>query len=127
MSIKFTANKILINSLLLTVYACFFSVQLVFGFNASLTRDTVTYKNIAPISSKKNATVVKENDKRSSKKVNIRLNKRFQPSCFPAIIYTDLVTPFYYLVPKSTFLNVTGFIPSCYAAARSLRGPPVVV
>ncbi|MEO7524717.1 MAG: hypothetical protein ABIT58_11515 [Ferruginibacter sp.] len=124
MRIKSTANKILIKSVLLIVYACFFSVQLIFGFTL-FKNDSYTYNSSTSVVFGK-AIQVEKNKHTDPKRFNIRLNKRFEPAGFPPVINDDLAVPFYYSVLKTVACNKQEFVSFLDTATRALRGPPVV-
>ncbi len=124
---KYIISRLLLNSLLLLVYACFFSVQLVFGFNTVLKTNAACFISSQEHSASKINTELKETPGKNLKNFNIRLNKRFEPTTAPAIIAKSIEIPFYYFVLPTITIYIEDFIPSSIATIYLLRGPPVVV
>ena len=124
---KYTPNRLILNSLLMAVYACFFSVQLVFGFNAIIKTDSNGFYSSHCAVSLKTFTAVKEAPVKDLKIYNIRLNKRFEPTTATAIFAKSIEIPFYYFVLPTITSYAEDFIPSSDDTTYSLRGPPVVI
>ena len=112
---------------LMLLYACFFWVQ--FSFNYDIA-------NIAPPSEQSsystnhlkalNSSVLTKAENNQNKKVNIRLNKRYQPVSYLSSSVITVDTPTVFLLSKISFFNTNSDAYSTDLTVKYLRGPPAV-
>ena len=118
------AHNILSNTLLLAVYVAFIVVQVFFNFD-TLSNPPVSFKNSFSINFiKGHQESVEKGGNHSSKKFNIRLNKRFQPEGIPGI-NTGLNDPFAEYISLVEYSIHNSMALSAVFLSRSLRAPPV--
>jgi hypothetical protein len=111
---------------LLVLYISFFTVQLFFNFDITQAADNTIQSIHQSNKCKSDLSAVKKAGLPSDKKTTVRLNKRYQPrtaiTCDPLIIQ-----PLICLTSSKLHIHYsTGFIPSSFPPAHSLRGPPFV-
>jgi len=106
------------------VYAAFFAVQLSFNFDVSnrtnfAQRASLQQQKQGPVK----ATLTKANN--TSKRVNIRLNKRFHPETFPSYAGTVQAPPVVY-IDGTKPVHPKEYLLLSVILAQTLRGPPAV-
>ena len=107
------------------VYVLFFSVHLFFNFNTANRTNNHCGSTISAVSSSV-TTIVKVNTQ-PVKKVNVRLNKRFQPANVPGCNPFYIEIPLCFIEIKKGFCRSNPVISTYQISARTLRGPPNVV
>lgn len=118
-SIKNTLAKLPI----VLLYACFFLVQSTFNYDiANLNNGQHFSESKANVVSAHLNKSAENNDK----KINIRLNKRFQPESFAVDPIIFIQSPDSYLFTKILASYHNPFIPAYNFAVNTLRGPPSV-
>ena len=103
----------------------FFSVHLFFNFNIASRTNNHCDSAISATSSSI-TTIVKVNTQ-PVKKVNVRLNKRFQPANVPGCNPFYIEIPLCFIEIKKGFGCSNPFISTYQTSAQTLRGPPNVV
>lgn len=125
-NIKPTIQTCITNSILLAVYACFFCVQLSFSIDAI--NSSRGYFYIGHTTGKSHAatavTLIKQDDKDGSKKLNIRLNKRFNASYAPAVVSNFITVTAPYCCTTIAYRKYNSITRSSVILVHSFRGPP---
>lgn len=121
----FINRNIILRLLFLTVYGAFFIVQLGFNVGTTVPHATLHYLSGSQANNSKGKCVVSTKTS-DGKKVNIRLNKRFEPASVSAGIYT-LPVPKPILLKKAAFGKPADYLLISSILVDSLRGPPVVI
>jgi hypothetical protein len=125
-SIKPTIQTCINNGILLAVYACFFCVQLSFSIDAINSSRGYFYighttgKSLAATA----VTIIKQDDKDGSKRLNIRLSKRFNASYAPAIISNFITVSAPYCCRTIQYRKYNSVTRSSVIHVHSFRGPP---
>ncbi len=118
-SIKNTLAKLPI----VLLYAYFFLVQS--GFNYDIANLNIG-QHISEIKAKVVAAHINKSAENNNKKINIRLNKRFQPESFTVNPIISLKDPASFPITKVLSPYTNPFIPAFNFAVAALRGPPSV-
>jgi hypothetical protein len=119
--------RIFFYTLLLAVYAAFFSVQFFFNFEAfSNTGSSPTYTHSASLHKdhRERAEFTKKSPGNSSSGISFRLNKRFQQEDMPPCEQTSIVAPVRYGAHSVHGYYRGAFLPSVTPVNQPLRGPP---
>ena len=123
-----TCNKIyklLFITLLLAVYAAFFSVQFFFNFEAfSGTGVFSKLPAAADTYNKGAASCVKKSSDHSPSRIFFRLNKRFQQENMPPCGQLNIPAPIEYVTINILAYYSEPFLPSVIPNSTLLRGPP---
>ena len=112
---------------ILLLYVCFFFVQLSYNIdilrfsNTPIIQATIIINN-----SSQSSKIISKATKPSNKKVNIRLNKRFQPESFllTGILTSPLRLEFF--LSKISFCYTNPTPANAHFISSTLRGPPYV-
>ncbi len=111
----------------LVLYACFFLGQLNFNYDSgSLVREQLAQSILkSKINNLSNTDIIKV-AKSSNSKVNIHLNKRFQPESFilGGVVSVPLPTEFF--LSKTSFFYSNPILSAVHFTTYSLRGPPAI-
>ena len=118
-SIKNTLAKLPI----VLLYACFFLVQS--GFNYDIANLNIG-QHISENKAKVGISHFNKSAENNNKKINIRLNKRFQPESFTVNPIISLKDPVSFSITKVLSPYSNPFIPTFNFAVAALRGPPSV-
>jgi len=124
MTSKNRQRSLLLNSLLLLVYAGFFAVQGVINFEAVPGHELTAYNGIQPSGFHTQQSVGKDK-KNQPLKSKMRLNKRFQPSFIPSIQVIAAAIP----IPVISWKNppcIRSFVSDPLLSILLRRGPPGV-
>ena len=114
---------------LVLLYVCVFLAQSTHNYDIS----NLTNAFLINVSHQNEAKGFKESHLKQSigdchsRKVNIRLNKSFEPKSFDISPVVSLEGPTWFILPKVSFSYPNPFIPASHLAVSPLRGPPTVV
>ncbi|MFP5039973.1 hypothetical protein [Parasediminibacterium sp. JCM 36343] len=107
----------------LVLYASFFVAQLSFNYSIG----SQLYASYVQANTKNSSTAsIKQVDKHNDTKVNIRLNKRFQPESFVLGDVPVAPAPINVLLSKPVFGYTTPIILHSQLIVGYLRGPPAM-
>ena len=112
---------------ILLLYVCFFLGQLNFNYDCgSLVRQQLAESILqAKTKNNCNAAIIKI-AKPCNTKVNLHLNKRFQPESFILGKVVSVTSPIELFTTKSSCFYTNPILPTSYFTTYSLRGPPAV-
>jgi hypothetical protein len=118
-------GRCLFYTLLLVVYAAFFSVQFFFNFNSVVNTPALCrIYSVLQNSPGGNAAISKTAPLKSSPLHTIRLNKRFQQEDMPPCTLASIVVPERYIPLRTPDYSKHIFTPSFVPDNNPLRGPP---
>ena len=107
------------------MYVLFFLVQFFFNSNVA-NRSNSNNLLSSTISAVTSVSTTVKAEKLPVKKLNVRLNKRFQPANVPVWNPFYIEIPQWFLEIKNGFVYSRSFISAYQAFAHTLRGPPNV-
>ena len=112
---------------LMLLYACFFWVQFSFNYDiANIATPSEQSSYSTNHLKAQNSSVLTKAENNQNKKVNIRLNKRYQPVSYLSSSVITVDTPTVFLLSKISFFNTNSDAYSTDLTVKYLRGPPAV-
>jgi hypothetical protein len=113
------------HTLLLAVYAVFFSVQFFFNFESLAHTETIPAYGIFSHTPSGHARFTEKKPNQSASKNTIRLNKRFQQEEMPPCEMISVPAPVQYITLRSLgyYENVLRLF--IFPVSQPFRGPPV--
>ncbi len=108
----------------LVLYLLFFTVQLF--FNHDVSSRPFSSVQLTQDSKQSSASSIKEAPAKDPLKHKVRLNKRYEPSVIPPVLFQGMVLAVCYASPVTLGVELCQFYPQVFLSACSLRGPPVV-
>ena len=119
-------HKILLYTLILSVYGVFFSVESFFNFEGQVNaKDLFKYSSFVHFSGS-HQHAIRTTPLRSSSKHNVRLNKRYHQENTTPCPLISVAAPVLPLIPRVLGSYSIVPLPSIAVVHRPLRGPPVV-
>jgi len=112
---------------ILLLYVCFFLGQLNFNYDCgSVIREQLAQSFLQNQTKNHCVSSITKADKPNNTKVNLHLNKRFQPENFLLGRIVSIPLPLEFLLAKTSFFYTNPILPNSYFTTCSLRGPPAV-
>lgn len=119
-------HKILLYTLILSVYGVFFSVESFFNFEGQVNaKDLFKYSSFVHFSGSHQHSI-RTTPLQSSAKHNVRLNKRYHQEDVTPCPLISVAAPVLPLIPRVLGSYSIVPLPSIAVVHRPLRGPPVV-
>lgn len=126
MAVRPTGRYFFLKLIFPLIYAGFFVVQLFINFDTALTQTSERYQFTQCRDTANHAVSFEKTRNGRPVKTKFRLNKRFQPAAFTAVIGIHCI-PATQFLDTVRFSRVNPFIKNPLLDTRLLRGPPFVV
>jgi len=112
---------------LLLLYACFFWVQFSFNYDiANIVNPNIHTSYSSSYLKAQNSFAVSKAEDKQNKKVNIRLNKRYQPVSYLLSSVITVMSPTFFILSEIRYYNTNSHSFSTHLTVKYLRGPPPV-